>query len=147
MGRLVSLLMLISDKLDTLIEIQNAEAKHTKAKRRQRKLKRQELYSDEFEKCWVIYPRKVGKPNAAKAYDKAIDTIQSSNFLGDEHEFVFNRIKAFAATWPKTRIDREIKFCPHLSTWLNQQRFFDSPEEWKEGDSHETEVGPSWQEW
>lgn len=147
MPRITSLLMLIADKLDTLIEIHKAEADHTKTKRKQRKLKRQELYSDEFEKCWAIYPRKVGKPNAAKAYEKAIETIQHSNFLGDEHEYVFNKIKAFGNTWPKVRRDKEIKFCPHLATWLNQQRFFDATEEWKESDSYDTEVGPSWQEW
>lgn len=64
-----------------------------------------------FEAFWTAYPRKVSKPDALKAYAKAIKR--------DAPEAILAGVKAY-------RFSPEAEFQPHAATWLNGDR-------WKDG--------------
>ena len=88
-----------------------AERKQDAAYRVQSTEKKKESCSNEFERFWESYPRKVGKKVAEKALAKAlretsIDTI----------------IEAVARQAP---LWTEPKFIPHPATWLNAGRWAD----------------------
>jgi len=70
-------------------------------------------YSDNFEMFWKLYPRKVGKFNAAKAFTKAT----SISFFDDIMKALLIFMKENERTEPQ--------FIPHAATWLNQKRFLD----------------------
>ena len=67
-----------------------------------------------FKKFYEIYPRKVGRRSAETAFIRAIER-------GADIETIISRTEAYA----EIAIDIEIKFIPHPSTWLNQDRFED----------------------
>jgi hypothetical protein len=69
----------------------------------------------EFDRFWSIYPRKVGKEEARKAWMKAGVT--------------FEQCEATIRTWAASEDWQKDggRFCPHASTWLNQKRWSDSP--------------------
>lgn len=69
-----------------------------------------------FEEVWDRYPRKVGKGAAKKAWVKACNKINDLAL----RDAVFEYIEAVNG---KTK-----KFIPHLSTWLNQERWEDELE-------------------
>lgn len=72
-----------------------------------------------FEKSfWFVFPRKVGKAQALKAWLKLSD---EERILADEG------IREFAGSWT-TRPPEEIRFCPHAATWLSGKRWEDKPE-------------------
>lgn len=71
------------------------------------------MYDDSFEKCWSIYPRKVGKSLAYKKYMKAIK--------GTDHETIYNGVAAYAESVRGT----EQRFICHFSTYLSQERYLD----------------------
>ena len=73
-------------------------------------------YSEEFEDFWQQYPRKTGKGEAAKAWEKARKrhgkcriTEGLARFLADPN------------------LPTEQQFIPHAATWLNQSRYDDGP--------------------
>jgi hypothetical protein len=68
-------------------------------------------FDSEFEPVWEIYPRKVGKGAARKAFRLARKKADLSSIVAG--------IK---------RIDRSVeeKFIPHMATWLNGERWLDS---------------------
>jgi hypothetical protein len=67
-----------------------------------------------FEGFWTVYPRKIGKGAARKAYRHALTRAS--------HAEIFAGAKAFAASKP------DPQFTPHASTWLNADRWLDEPE-------------------
>jgi hypothetical protein len=70
-----------------------------------------------FNRFWQAYPRKVAKPIAAKAWDKAgLTEFDLPAILA-----AVERGKA-SPQWQKDRGE----FIPHPSTWLNQRRWEDS---------------------
>ena len=71
------------------------------------------LASDRFEEIWSIYPRKVGKGAAKTSFQKALKRI-SAEQLRDK-----------IAAYSKAVAGTDQKFIPHLSTWLNQERWAD----------------------
>lgn len=77
-----------------------------------------EQYPEGFESFWSLYPRKVGKGGALKAWGRL--TIPQ-------------RRKAYVAlkaqlSWLNARAhDPQGNFCPHPATWLNDGRFDDEP--------------------
>lgn len=73
-------------------------------------------FDDEFEKVWERYPRKVGKGAARKAWAKARKTTDRT-VMGNS---LMAHIRVWAGGTPKDKI-------PHLSTWLNQERWNDDP--------------------
>lgn len=77
------------------------------------------IYSENFNKFWKMYPRKVGKYAAAVAFKKQIKHI---DFL----ELV-KKVEQFA----KEHNNTEERFIPHAQTWLNQKRYEDVKKEIK----------------
>lgn len=67
-----------------------------------------------FARFWQAYPRKVGKADARKAFDKACHKLAPEEITG-----ALERAKA-AWTDPQ--------FIPHPATWLNGERWEDEPE-------------------
>jgi len=65
-----------------------------------------------FDEFWNIYPRKVGKRDAEKAYAKALTVASAEEILAGAQKY---------ATDPN-RVDT---FTAHPSTWLNQGRWAD----------------------
>lgn len=72
----------------------------------------------EFESWWELYPRKVGKAAAAKAYAKARRDV-------DAEALVYGLANA-AQVWKAT--GTEAQFIPHAATWLNAGRWADEVE-------------------
>lgn len=65
---------------------------------------------DPFDEFWSAYPRKVKKPFARKAWDRAIKS-------NADPRTVIDAVPRHAAHWRNTGTD--IKYVPHPSTWLN----------------------------
>ena len=76
--------------------------------------KSQSNFDEEFEAVWKAYPRKVGKGNAKKAWTKA-RKIASKDEIAPG---LWNHIKVWNGGTAKDKI-------PHLSTWLNGERWHD----------------------
>lgn len=78
---------------------------------------------DHFEDFWACYPRKIGKGNARKAFEKAMksSTIEEiSTGLNSQLDILKSK---------------EQKFIPHAATWLNGERWNDEPDHNKESNS------------
>ena len=73
-----------------------------------------EELDDDFNAFWAAYPRKVGKALCRKVYVRALAKIKADELLEKTH--------AFAASCS----GKEVKFIPHPSTWLNQERWNDT---------------------
>lgn len=84
-------------------QIQNQKEKNTK----------KETYSMQFETFWGVYPRKVAKGLAAKAFDTACIARTSG--------FITERAAKFALSCK----GKDPEFIPHPATWLNQKRYDD----------------------
>jgi hypothetical protein len=67
-----------------------------------------------FEGFWSVYPKKVGKGAARKAYRHALKRAS--------HDEILAGAKAYAASRP------DPQFTAHASTWLNADRWLDEPE-------------------
>lgn len=68
-----------------------------------------------FDEFWSIYPRKVGKMAAQKAYLKALH-------LGTKQE-IYDGLKRFVEVLKRN--PKEEDLIPHASTWLNAGRWTD----------------------
>ncbi len=73
--------------------------------------------SEDFERFWAAYPRRVGKGQARRAWATAIKR-------GNDPETIIEAAGRFTAT----RGNQDPKFTPHPSTWLNGERWGDAPE-------------------
>ena len=77
------------------------------------------------EDIWQAYPRKAAKPVGLKSIEKAMKKIEPQRLL--------KLVQAYAvARQGKTHT-------PHPSTWFNQERYNDGPEEWKRSGSDKPE--------
>lgn len=80
---------------------------------------KKELYKIEkslqFTNFWKLYPRKIGKKDALKKYQKV---SQKHTAL-----VIQNALIKQLHIWEEEK--RENKYIPHASTWLNQERFLD----------------------
>ena len=85
-------------------------------KKELKELKRKNAHQG-FADWWAIYPRKVSKAKAEKAFSKAVPTLIALSSL-------MEKTRAFAASW-KDRPRDELQYCPHPSTWLNDARYND----------------------
>lgn len=70
-----------------------------------------------FDEFYARYPRKVGKPNARKAYAKALK-------LATHDDIMFGLSQQLASMEAKDK-----QFIPHPATWLNREGWADEPEE------------------
>jgi hypothetical protein len=72
-----------------------------------------EEYSPDFERFWFVYPRKVGKKEAYRAFNKANKPVQLL-------------IAAVNAQMQSEQWNKENgKYIPNPATWLNQGRWDD----------------------
>lgn len=71
------------------------------------------------EQIYELYPHKVGKPKALKAIARQVKKFG--------FELVKSATARFADAW---KDQADLTFCPHPSTWFNQERFNDAPETW-----------------
>ena len=72
-----------------------------------------------FESFWSAYPRKVGKGNARKAWDR----LKPPDALVDRMLAAITS-QAKSSQWRKDGG----RFIPHPATWLNQSRWEDDPD-------------------
>ena len=72
---------------------------------------------DGFEDAWAAYPRKVGKGQAKKAWAKALKKVDQRS------------LQEALARFIPTQQGKEKQFIPHLATWLNGERWDDTPED------------------
>ena len=74
-----------------------------------------------FDEWWEVYPRKVARKAAEKAYRKALDDI------GQSERADAVTAAAMLLQWTKDRLQgllsTEDKFRPHPATWLNAGRY------------------------
>jgi hypothetical protein len=73
--------------------------------------------SDAFEEWWLLYPKRVSKGAARKAYAKV---IKSDLATVDE-------LKAGVMRYAHERTDRDSQFTKYPATWLNQECWKDEP--------------------
>lgn len=74
------------------------------------------------ESIYAAYPKKVGRPTAIKAIEKAI--------LKFGVPLLLEKTKAFADARAGN-----LDFVPHPATWFNQERFNDDPSTWRPSDN------------
>lgn len=79
-----------------------------------KKSRRLESYNDEFENFWKLYPKKIDKSDAHKAYIKAIKT-------GASHDHLASRAESFSKY--NERAATEQKYIPAAATWINKKRW------------------------
>lgn len=72
-----------------------------------------EYTTNNFETFWELYPRKVGRGAAEKAFTKAVAKSSSEVILQG------------AISYANSKALPEMQFIPHASTWLNQERWLD----------------------
>lgn len=94
---------------DTLIDVPASQELAIAAPKAPVKAKKSSGYTDDFEEFWRIYPRRIEKKSAFKAWKTAL----KSGATADE-------ITAGAARYAKYRAGEPERFTKHPSTWLNQ---------------------------
>jgi hypothetical protein len=87
-----------------------------------------------FERFWNIYPKKVDKGKALKSWND-ICTQKSKQSIRPEWSTVLRAIRSQI----KTERWQNPQYIPHASTWLNQTRWIDDPNEMKSNNSPEKE--------
>ena len=75
------------------------------------------IYIDDFNEFWNVYDKKVSKPKAITAYQKA---IKKTN-----HETLMTALKKQKVLW----VGKEKAFIKHPTTWLNQECWNDEIED------------------
>lgn len=75
----------------------------------------------DFEAFWLLYPRRVGKGAARKAFEKALPKIKTN----DPFQTLCDATVLFADA---VRLG-DIRFIPHPATYLNQERWNDCIED------------------
>ena len=73
----------------------------------------------EFAAFWELYPNKVSKPHALKAWRKARRSADAPAVIAG--------LAPWLARWKAEQTEK--KFIPHASTWLNGERWTDAPAE------------------
>jgi hypothetical protein len=78
-----------------------------------------------FEEFWQVYPRKVGKPLAIKAWNRAMKGS------GHDKPLVGAAIVSGLWRWVHSREWLDRIFIPYPATFLNQRRWEDEPTPWR----------------
>ena len=124
------------------------EQKATRKKRSRKTNK--ELYTDEFNTFWSIYPRKDRKLDAAKAYHKAVKYLEDEmqeliHEVDTAHGLLIVRAMQYAQAWPVERV-ADGDFRQHAATWLNQETYM-NPEGFAVSNKTERlhSRGPQWE--
>jgi hypothetical protein len=74
-----------------------------------------------FDRFWALYPRRIGKGQAERAWPKALAAA------GDDADAIIAGLKV-ALSLDRFDMREEGRFCPHPSTWLNGKRWLDGIE-------------------
>jgi len=67
-----------------------------------------------FDEFWSLYPRKIAKANARKAWAK---------LSAEQQLLAAKAINTHCEYWKAK--ETELEFIPHASSWLNGERYFD----------------------
>jgi hypothetical protein len=102
---------------------QNANKKELELEVEQEKIKPLAIASPLFDEFWQLWPRREGKANAVKAWQKATKKITESDLLEKARAYVTS------PTLPQAQ------FVPHAATWLNGERYNDEPQVHKMSES------------
>ena len=92
----------------------DAESENGETGRSRRDTDRPNIDAD-FAAWWELYPRKVGKGQAARAYRTA------------RKKATAQALTAAIVTQGPLLMARGVQYCPHASTWLNGERWRDDP--------------------
>ncbi|AKU43488.1 DNA-binding protein [Caulobacter phage Sansa] len=84
--------------------------------------------SSAFDKFWHFYHRKVAKPKAIAAYKKAVERIRKERPDADPHEVILEGLRAHWKGFELLHKTKQDFAIPHPTTWLNQDRYNDRPE-------------------
>jgi len=72
-----------------------------------------DVYSDDFLQWWNLYPRKDGsKKKAFELFERITDKIIN-----------FDELYSYTVKYKNSVHDKDRKFIPHATTWLNQRRW------------------------
>jgi hypothetical protein len=74
------------------------------------------IYCEDFNKMWQTYPRKDGSKK--KAFDIWKKLTNKPNLIIIKND-LYNHVEKYS----KINKGKDIKFIPHLTTWLNQRRW------------------------
>lgn len=81
-----------------------------------------------FARFWALYPRKLSKGAARKAWPKAVDRARSPEVLIEGLErFVAQVDRQKRADQAEGKGRKTLQFVPYPATWLNQERWTDDP--------------------
>lgn len=85
---------------------------------------------EQLEAIYAAYPRKIGKTAAIEKIRIALQSLHKEH--GDENfSFLLDRTRKFA----NSPAGKRGEFTPHPSTWYNQGRYLDDPNEWHRVDT------------
>lgn len=102
---------------ETETEVETEVERETKAKTPLAK-KTKNKHDDNFERFWQLYPKKVGKDAASKAWDKLKAKAETLLLIADALAW-----QVESDQWQKDGG----QFIPNPSTYLNQARWLDQP--------------------
>lgn len=102
---------------------QNANKKELELEVEEEKIKPLAIASPLFDEFWQLWPRREGKANAVKAWQKATKKISESDLVEKARAYVTS------PTLPQAQ------FVPHAATWLNGERYNDEPQVHKMSES------------
>jgi len=99
-------------------------------------IKKKTINSSLFDSFWEVYPRKVGKATAKRAFEKALEDTEAEEILEGAKRL------ASDPNLPETQ------FIPYPSTWLNREGWGDEPFPAKKGKPWERSAeGPGKRAW
>jgi uncharacterized protein YdaU (DUF1376 family) len=74
--------------------------------------------ADRFSRFWQLWPKRVAKADARKAFAKACAKVHPDELLAAVEEFA------------ATPMGKSARYCPHPATWLNDERWTDDRTLW-----------------
>lgn len=93
--------------------------------------------TSDLETIYQAYPRHVGKRTAVKAIGHALDRVAKTHAPPSEPmAWLLDRTQAYAVA----RTGQDQQYTPYPSTWFNQERYHDDPEQWKPSDQTRRDV-------
>ena len=134
------LLESINNRLGHLVQQKSSRKKRTRKETK-------DLYTEEFNSFWDIYPRKARKLDAAKAYHKAVKAIDEQmhfaiHGLESAHELLHVRAMQYVKAWTPERVIAG-DYRQHAATWLNQETYL-FPESFGGTKKQQSSRGPQW---
>lgn len=77
--------------------------------------------SDGFLQFWSLYPRKVGRLDTSRAWDKLVNL---------DRVMALNAVITYAEVWKQASPDRH-QYIKYPASWLRARAWEDGPEEWR----------------